>query len=630
MNKVVGSYFRTLDLDRKAINEEARTVELALSSETPVERWFGLEILGHKKGEVDLSRLRSGAPLLVDHNTRDQVGVVENARLDEDRILRCVVRFGRSQRAEEIFRDVMDGIRSKVSVGYQILRYETTKGEKGSADIVRATRWMPMEGSIVAVPADDTVGVGRSQGPDEARTHTHPAALAGPTQEVRNMDTETDVAATQAAAPKKPETVAEPKAPEVRQLLTPEVRSFLATAEKLFGSDGRTMAEEILTQTQDLGRAGTELLTKFASKPLPAPPSLESLGASRRELKDYSYGRALAFLVDQAEGRAPKRGFEAEVSDTLLRSMPIGFTPQGGIIVPVAVRTLVTGTAGGAKELVYTEKGELIPLLKNMAVALKMGARFLSGLSAPITFPKVTGGGVASWVAENPGSDVADSQFTTGSLTLSPKTLQASTPISRQLLYTSSEDAEALIREDLALAHALAWDKAVLHGTGASNQPTGIYTAAGVNAVAMGGNPTFGKLVDMVTEIAKDNALLGTVGYVTTPGVAGKLMQTLVASAAGSDMVWTGTIEDGRLNGYRAMASNQVATNLGAGTNEHGLVCANWAQSLIAQFGPGFELIVDPYAKKKQGLVEFTSFQLVDIGLRYPEAFAKATGLILS
>ena len=627
--KIVGNHFRTLDLERKAVNEEARTVELALSSETPVERWFGLEILGHKKGEVDLVRMRSGAPLLVDHNTRDQVGVVENARLDEDRVLRCVVRFGRSQRAEEIFRDVLDGIRSKVSVGYQILRYETTKGEKGGSDTVRATRWMPMEASIVAVPADDTVGVGRSHGPEEARTPNPPAALAG-TTEVR-MDKNPEVAATPAVEPTKPAPVAEPtKAPEVRQLLTTEVRNFLSQAEKLFGTEGRTVAEEILGQTQDLGRAGNELLAKFASKPLPAPPSLESLGASRREVKDYSYGRALQFLVDQAEGRGPKRGLEVEVSDTLLRSMPIGFTPQGGIIVPVALRTLVSGTPGGAKELVETDRGELIPLLRNMAVALKMGARFLSGLSAPVTFPKVTGGGVASWVAENPGSDVGDTQFATGSLTLSPKTLQASTPISRQLLYTSSEDAEAMIREDLALAHALAWDKAVLHGSGSANQPTGIYAAAGVNATSMGGNPTFGKLVDMVTEIAKDNALLGTVGYVTTPAVAGKLMQTLVASAAGSDMVWTGTIEDGRLNGYRAMASNQVATNLGAGTNEHGLVVANWAQALIAQFGPGFELIVDPYAKKKQGLVEFTSFQMVDIGLRYPEAFTKATGLILS
>ena len=74
-----------IDLARGAVNEKQRTVELSFSSEAPVERWFGTEILDHSPGAVDLSRLNGSGPLLVDHDTGDQVGVVEEARIGEDR-----------------------------------------------------------------------------------------------------------------------------------------------------------------------------------------------------------------------------------------------------------------------------------------------------------------------------------------------------------------------------------------------------------------------------------------------------------------------------------------------------------------------------------------------------------------
>jgi len=623
---------RFMSLKRDAVNVEERTIELVASTEeTIVDRWWGREQLVHEPGAIVMDRAQSeaGIAALWGHDVYSLdslLGRVESFELDaKAKVTRAKVRLATTEDAEKALTLIRDGALRDVSIGYRVL--EITVVNAGKPDeIYRISSWEPVEVSFVSVPADPKAGIGRAMGseyPVRFMDVIQPPAARPATQEVR-MDPENGAAP---QAPQPTETPApQAPAPQVRALITPEVRAFLADAEKVFGTQGRAAAEEILGQVQDLGRAGAELLKRFASKPLPPPaPSLQDLGASERELQGYSYARALAAVLDQAEGRQAKRGFEHEVSDTLIRSMPVNFQSRGGIILPLQVRTLVTGTATAGKELVFAEKGELIDLLRNMAVSIRMGARFLSGLSAPITFPKITGGATASWVAENSGTDVADSELTTGTVTLSPKTLQASTPISRQLLYTSSEDAEAMIRKDLAQAHALTWDKAVLHGTG-TNLPTGIYAASGVNAVAMGGAPTFGKLVDMVTEIAKDNALLGTLGYVTTPGMAGKLMQTLVASAAGSDMIWKGKIEDGLVNGYKAMASNQVAANLGTGTNEHGLVCADWAQVIIGQFGPGFELILDPYAKKKQGLVEFTSFEMVDMVLRYAEAFCKATG----
>lgn len=141
---------------------DARTVELSFSSETDkVERWFGVEILGHSRGECNLERLVNGAPVLWDHNWSDQRGVVESARIDADGIGRAVVKFSRSAAGEQLFQDVLDGIVTKVSVGYTVEGLQLVE-ERDGVDVYRVTAWTPQEISMVSIPADDSVGVGRN------------------------------------------------------------------------------------------------------------------------------------------------------------------------------------------------------------------------------------------------------------------------------------------------------------------------------------------------------------------------------------------------------------------------------------------------------------------------------------
>ncbi|WP_456267657.1 phage major capsid protein [Kushneria sp. AK178] len=158
------------------IDEQARTVELAFSSEAEVERWFGIEVLDHGDAAMRTERLENAAAVLVDHNWRDQVGVVESVTIGADRVGRAKVRFGRGNRASEIWQDVVDGIRRHVSVGYAIYRVEVEE-RPGMPDMVRVTDWEPHEISIVAVPADTSVGVGRSHEPAPAE----PGRKAGET-----------------------------------------------------------------------------------------------------------------------------------------------------------------------------------------------------------------------------------------------------------------------------------------------------------------------------------------------------------------------------------------------------------------------------------------------------------------
>jgi HK97 family phage prohead protease len=144
------------------ISAESRTVELAFSSNAEIERWPGMiEVLDHSPEACDLSRLNDRANLLFNHDADEVLGVVETARIDADGMGRALVRFGKSECAEEAWRDVQDGILTKVSVGYRIREVKLTE-EREALDVYTVTRWEPYEISIVTIPADTSGGVGRS------------------------------------------------------------------------------------------------------------------------------------------------------------------------------------------------------------------------------------------------------------------------------------------------------------------------------------------------------------------------------------------------------------------------------------------------------------------------------------
>lgn len=180
-----GKHVRTFDAQARAIDEEARTVELSFASAEPVERWFGMEVFDMRGGNLD--RLNRSGAFLMDHNWTDQVGgiVPGSARVDADGIARCLVKMSRSQRGEEIFQDMIDEIRQSVSVGYLVHEVEVETGQANMPDTYRVTDWEPLEVSSVSVPADITVGVGRGFTGADAPTNPEPAG--GTSQEDETM-----------------------------------------------------------------------------------------------------------------------------------------------------------------------------------------------------------------------------------------------------------------------------------------------------------------------------------------------------------------------------------------------------------------------------------------------------------
>jgi len=621
-----GTLTRSAQFDRAAVNVDARTVELAFSSEEPYSRYFGNEILDHSPNSIRLDRMNMGGPLLLEHEPEDIIGVVESVRIGTDRVGRAVVRFGKSEAADTAFQDVVDGIRRNVSVGYRVHRMRLeSEGQDGNDSTYRVVDWEPLEISLVAIPADPTVGVGRSNNDTEFETEIEGAVIVSPTP----------------AVPLEP-TLKEKKMNEQElQVLQAQLRADAAKAERTRTAEivaigeqfakrgGENLAMQFIRDGKSVDEFKAALLERAAHSP---DQQTDTVELTRKEAKDYSYTRALAAALARAEGQNVS-GFEVEISQDIERGMPANFKRNGGIFVPLslqrsAISEALYNTSGKGASTVFTQAGEFIDMLRNSSIAVGLGARVMSGLTGPVSFPTQTAGVSVEWVAENSGTNATASNATLSSVSLSPKTLQGTTAFSRQLMAQSSIDIENFIRADLAAAHALAWDLAVMHGSGSANQPTGIYAASNVNAVAMGGVPTFGKLIDMVTEVLKDNALAGSLAFATTPGMAGKLAQTVVAATTDTRMIWSGKLDAGELAGYSAKASNQVSAVLGGGS-EHGIIFGNWSDALIGMWG-ALELVVDPYSLKKQGMIEVTSFQLCDIALRHAQSFCKATGATIA
>lgn len=576
---------RAFLFEREKIDEETRTVELAFSSEAPYERWWGIEILDHSKSAVDLTRLKSGGPLLCDHDSRDQIGVIESVRIDADRVGRAVVRFGRSARAEEIFRDVIDGIRQNVSVGYAIDDL-VLEAKSGDDETYRVTRWTPYEVSLVSVPADFTVGVGRA---------------ADPAQEIRMTQVETPAA---------PVDVAKIQA-EARTAEQKRAAEIIAIGEQ-FALQG--MAAEALRSGEPVDAFRSKVMDKLASRPLPQPTA--EVGLSGGEKQRYSVLRALRALVDKDWTNA---GFERECHQAILKRAGIAEAPNNGFYVPYEIQqrdlTATTGNAGGYVVATDNLAGSFIDLLRNRAVVAQLGATMMTGLVGNVTIPKQTASSTAYWLT-NEATAITESQLTLGQLALSPKNVGAYTELSRQLMLQSSPAADALVMNDLARVLALAIDLAALEGSGASGQPTGISQTDGIGSVT-GTSIDYAKVLEFQTDVAGGNALAANCAYVTTPAVAALLKQRVAFSSTASPL-WEGGILDGNLQGFRAVATNSVTAA--------SMTFGDFSQVVIGEWGM-LELALNPYANFAAAISGIRAIQTVDIGIRQAGAFSRATSI---
>ena len=369
---------------------------------------------------------------------------------------------------------------------------------------------------------------------------------------------------------------------------------------------------------------------------------------TERELRQYSLARAIIVSADNQEGseRAERNCFELECSQEIEKH--VTGKRYGGILIPWNIGAgeferkgprmqggqragLDSATATKGNELKFTEPGDFLTYLYNSMRVKELGATVVSGLRENVAYPKQTGKATGAWVAENPGSDVADSNLTLGQVPSSPKTYQSSTSYSRQLLAQAVIDVDTLVRQDLARDMALSLDFAAIAGATGGSNPVGIMNTTGVQSYVVaadsgnGGTIAYVDVLKMLEDLEDVNAdQLGDPGWLTTPSIKADLKNTTRLANLIALPVWG---DDDTVGGYMARSSNQVPKTGVRGTSGavcHAVILGVFSTMVIGMWGSGFELIVDPFTLKKQGMVELTTFAMTDVALKYPQAFVVA------
>lgn len=609
---------------------EGKRVALSFpaSSETPVERSFGTEVLSHTAGAVRMERLERGAvPLLFNHDWADPVGMITAARLRNKRLEVDAELFA-TARAAEVAAMVEGGLRN-VSIGYEL--EEVTEDARNRGTWV-ATRWAPLEISIVTVPADPSVGIGRS---DDAQTKAvrmvraaaDPAATAAFTGEPTMAETQS--AAGNAAAEVQTRAAAHVQVTEDHSRPDPvefEKRrkaaiANLCRANKLderyaqhwigTGAGLETVSEELV---KVLGERTSDQAATFLDMP-------------KAEVRRYSLMRALRAAQNKDWTKA---GLELEANKEVSKRLNKLPRAETSFFVPLDkllegrgrqrafTRDMDVAGTSGSQYLVTTqnEPGSFIELMRNTSVTLGMGVRRMSGLVGNVTIPKMTAGNTAYWLADET-TQVTESQPTIGQLSLSPKNVAAMTELSHQLMQQSTPDVEQLVLDSIARDIALAVDVGVLRGAGSSGQPQGIVTTAGIGSFTGTSLATTG-ILNAQADVAAANALNMGCGYVTTPAVAALLMDRPELTSTGTTPLWTGNMMTGQLKGFRAMSSNQMA----AATMLFGW----WDSVILAEWGV-LELMTNPFSDFTRGLTAVRGWYTCDVGMRYPAAFSYASSI---
>lgn len=676
-------------------------VAMAFSSEEPVERWWGVEILDHSEGSVRLGRLNDGAPVLYNHNPNDLRGTHEpgSVKLDKDRVLRGKVRItSATQAGRDAIGLVETKVLTKASIGYRLhtVIEQTTKrdgqkvervidgiafermlerleAERKTDDlglfrreldviagplvdrkdddepIYRVMDWEPYENSFVTIPADNTVGLGRTgneQHGSRASRVSPPAVPAIHLKETSTMEkTEAQLAAEAEAAEKAK------RERDERERMEREAREKLEQRSAIDLEQGRVraitnlaQANKIPDQIRDtwvrqgysLEAVSNDILKILEERGKLNPQPATRLGMTANETQRFSFARAIVAAASK-DNDWSKAGFELECSkavaqklgriaenhkfyvpfEVIERGVELSPERQMALAIQAAMgrRDLTAGVAGAGGFLVGTENVGFIEMLRNRSVAFRMGVRRLSGLQGNVTVPRQSAAATAAWLA-NEATDATESQQTFVQMSLTPKNLAAYTEVSRQLLLQSSPGVEGIVTDDIAQVVALAADLAVLEGSGAAGQPTGLALTAGIGNVAAGA-ASYAKVLEFQEDVATSNVTPVRGGYVTHATTASILMQKQRFTSTDTPL-WEGNIWDGQVSGFPGMSSNQLAAGV--------IAFGDWQEGVVGEWGV-LEVEVNPYANFKAGIIGVRAIYSLDVAFRRPFAFSRATGI---
>ena len=572
---------RSSKIDRRIRADDKGEYTFPLSSEEPYRRWDGIEILSHDDDAVDLEWLRSGnAPLLDSHKAHgglgSQIGVIRDAWLEGRRVY-VRVAFSNRPDAQAIKSDVDDGIVRNVSIGYDVK--EVLRSEDSEEYTV--TRWVPKEASFVPIPADETVGMGRSRKGQAVMEEDQLLMPGGRTDEQRAADMET------------------------------AVNEITALAETHNCAD---FARAYIKGQLDQGNEPSVTVFKGmlrAKLPEDRPLRNEEIGLSERQTQQFSIMRLLRTMAPNATAQDREdASFELEAVAAAARNAEV---TRGGVTMPaelmrswgvysdgeMTVRAPVSVGSNANVQDVDHLSSRFIDNLRNATVSGQIGVTVMQGLSGNIEIPGGDTNITAAWLAAE-DADAAESVPTFRKVEMAVHDLAVYTDITRRMMQQSTISIELYVRNQILQAMAEAIDNAFFYGTGATGIPRGMANITGIGSVTFAGAiPTRDELIDMRKSIASTNRT-GAPVFVTTTDMVADLQKTKVD--AGSGVFLMSNTDNLELGNTVAQTNNITAGDVWAGI---------WSDAMMGFWG-SLELDRDVAAKFLSGGVRLRAIQSVD------------------
>jgi HK97 family phage major capsid protein/HK97 family phage prohead protease len=506
--------------------------EAVISSEYPVLRGEYEEVLIHSPESIDDSRFP--LPLLINHNPENQIGVVENIRL-EDKKLVGEVRFTNDDLGKMYEADVIDKVRNNLSIGYQVIKSAIRDGIK------EVSEFLIHEVSIVPVPAD-------------------PNATFRATEFnnffTRNMNMEE-------------QKLSRSEAKKLRE----EIVEIRALGSKHNLSD---MADDFIANGNSLEQFRSALLEKITNKEPLDTPDVASYVRNIRQ-PEYSVVRAIQGIEDVS-----KRGYEWEISKDLERSMPK--TNPNSVILDL--RTM-TSAGAGASTIQTTVDQSIQDFIQAKSVMANVNAQRFNGLVGDLQIPIGSSASGATVIATDGTTQSAETTPTLTSKTLSPTRIADVIPLSYGLLQQSSPDVESYIRRLIGNTFANTFDDQIIGGSGTGGNVEGILNTTGINTVSNGGTEvTFANWVSAISELGADNIDLSNLRIICNPANIDNLVTAVKYASTASPILDMKAEDGGKIGevlGYPVYATTKIAADnyiIGDFTQ---LAIANWGGLEIAK-----------------------------------------------
>ncbi|WP_299309847.1 phage major capsid protein [uncultured Croceicoccus sp.] len=324
-------------------------------------------------------------------------------------------------------------------------------------------------------------------------------------------------------------------------------------------------------------------------------------------------------IVGQIAPGTVDDGFEREMQGELAKRA--GAAPKGFYVPTECFEQRAVQMTSNSGAILPTDfrPDQFVSALTATAALTTMGATTLSGLTGNVEIPRETGSPNVGWVAENTALPTGNATF--DSLTLSPHHVGVISEISRNMVMQTSPNIEQLLRSMMARDIALEIDRAGLNGSGTGAEPLGLLNDSDVPAVPFD-TDVFTTTADMIVAADLANVPAGR-GFLATNGIRGDLMKLRDADGRAIPIAE-------QFHNEPVQFTNQAPSDLGEGTNEHGLAYGNWADFLIGIWSQ-LDILVNPYAESaySKGNLLIRAMATVDFGVRRPASFAKATGIII-